>query len=210
MFKKSTLTNPDSRSLTAIHSDARSDLFLHPKLIAIAKTLRATTKQQAHGTCLTMSLEFCYHVKKLNISTSLVMWHVKGDPLFYDHWAVRINQTQVVDLTRIQIEPTLTSKVVFDLSDYPSNFSQPRFYITEPLLAEYLDFKMTYSEKLPPILIKNLRSLMLKQDLYDANHFKNFSGIRAALFSYLKFRFTFWLSQLEERLQKRLNEITKR
>ena len=137
------------------------------------------------------------------------MWPIKNEPVFCDHWAVRINKTQVIDLTRIQVDNTPSTDVVFNIDDYPSNFLAPRFYTTKPLLDEYYRFKITDSEKLQPELIKNLRTLMLKQDLHNLNHFKNFSGITSVLISYFKFRIYFYLSQVEEKLHRRRDEIKK-
>lgn len=180
------------------------------KLIKAAKKLRATTIGQAQGRCLTMSLEFCLLARKYNIPVELVMWSIKNDPVFCDHWAVRINQTQVIDLTRIQVDSKLSSEVLFDITDYPSNYQIPRFYETALLLEEYIFFKNANSEKLPPTLIKNIRNLMLKQDLASVNHFKNFSGMTTALLSYAKFRLFLYLSQLEERLHQRRDALRSR
>ena len=187
-----------------------SHAIAYAKLIAAAKKMRAKTVEQAHGTWLTMSLEFCIIAQQHNIPVFLVMWPVKHDPSFSDHWAVCINNSDVIDLTRIQIDPKPSADVIFKIESYPHNFSVPRFYLTKPLVDEYLSFKSSHLGKLPPILIKNLRNLMLQQDLSNANHFKNFSGIWSALWSYLKFRVSFGLSQFHDKLQKRHDELTKR
>jgi len=187
-----------------------SHAIAYAKLIAAAKKMRAKTVEQAHGTCLTMSLEFCIIAQQHNIPVFLVMWPVRHDPSFSDHWAVCINNSDVIDLTRIQIDPKPSADVIFKIESYPHNFSVPRFYLTKPLVDEYLSFKSSHLGKLPPILIKNLRNLMLQQDLSNANHFKNFSGIWSALWSYLKFRVSFGLSQFHDKLQKRHDELTKR
>ena len=179
------------------------------RLIKHGQRMRATSLEKARGTCLTMSLEFCVLAKKHNIPVKLVMWRVKNDPTFADHWAVLINPKQVVDLTRIQVDEKTHANIIFDISNYPKNFSEPRFYSTSALLDEYLRFKNKRDKKLPAILVKNLRDLMLIQDLDDANHFKNFKGIVPTIISYLKFRLTFWLSQFEEKLQKRRDELLK-
>ena len=179
------------------------------KLIKHGQRMRVTTLKKARGTCLTMSLEFCVLAKKYNIPAKLVMWRVKNDPAFVDHWAVLINPHQVVDLTRIQVDEKIHASIIFDISNYPKNFSEPRFYSTSALLDEYLRFKNNHDKKLPAILVKNLRNLMLKQDLDDANHFENFKGIVPTIISYLKFRVTFWLAQLQEKLQKRRDELMK-
>ena len=195
-------SKPKSSVLPAFKDTHHQKLFL-AKLITAAKKLRATTVEQAQGTCLTMSLEFCLLAKEYGIPVELVMWPVKNEPVFCDHWAVRINNTQVIDLTRIQVENKRTAEVVFNITDYPPNYLAPRFYKTIPLLDEYAACKEDHAGKLPAVLIKNLRSLMLKQDLNNLNHFKNFSGLTTVLISYFRFRFYFYLSQLEGRLHER-------
>ncbi len=189
---------------------AKNQKFAYSRLIAAAKKMRATSMKQAHGACLTMSLEFCLLAQQHGLTVYLVMWRVKDDPHFSDHWAVQVNPTQVVDLTRIQINPKPSTEVVFDVLDYPDNFSAPHFYLTAPLLNEYLSFKDVKTDKLPPVLIKNLRTIMLRQDFYHANHFENFSGFIPAIFAYLKFRVTFAVTQFEDRLQKRRGDLEKR
>ena len=138
------------------------------------------------------------------------MWHVLGDPLYSDHWAVHIDEDQVIDLTRIQIDLTLTAKVVFALSNYPQNFGRPRFYKTAPLLDEYRNFQACYGNKLPPMLIKNLRYLMLKEDLNYANNFQHFSGIVSAILSYMKFRLNFGILEFSDHLKKRQKELSEK
>jgi len=188
--------------------NAKRNPVKYSKLIALAKKMRATSITEANGTCLVSSLEFCIIANKLNIPATLVMWHVKRDPTYCDHWAVSIEQNQIIDLTRIQIDSKLTSNVVFSLNNYPDNFSKPRFYETALLLDEYLNFKEIYSDQLPPLLIRNLRYLMLKQDLSNANKVANFSSMAFILLSYSKFRITFGISGLHERLQKKLKKLT--
>jgi len=198
-----------SSPISAFKDTQHKKIFLD-KLIKSAKKLRATTVKEAEGTCLTTSLEFCVLAKEYDIPVELVMWPVKDEPVFCDHWAVRINQTQVIDLTRIQVDNKLSSEVLFDITNYPKNYLVPRFYKTGPLVDEYLFFKNTYSGNLPPALVKNIRGIMLKQDLNGFNHFKNYSGITSALFSYAKFRLYLYLSQLEERLRLRRDAIKRR
>ena len=166
--------------------------------------------EQAQGTCLTMSLELCMLAEEYGIPVELVMWPVKGDPAFCDHWAVRINPLQVIDLTCIQVDGRLSSNVVFDIADYPANYKAHRTYNIGPLLKEYSFFKSTYTAKLPPVMIKNIRNLMLKQDISNVNHFRNFPGVTSALLSYLRFRLFFYLSELEERLLRRRDALKSR
>ncbi|MET3109403.1 hypothetical protein AAKU58_004255 [Oxalobacteraceae bacterium GrIS 1.18] len=176
-------------------------------LIKAARRLRATSVKEASGTCLTASLEFCLIAKEHDFPVELVMWHVSNDRDFCDHWAVRINQPEVVDLTYIQVSNKASSEVVFELTDYPVNYSTPRFYKTAPLLDEYSFFRNASSGKMPSTLIKNIRSLMLKQDLSKVNHFGSLAGVSTALFSYCRFRARFYFSGIEHRLRLRLDEI---
>jgi len=201
-----------SKSVSPISSFQESQIKNQSlnKLIAVAKKNRVTTVQQAQGTCLTMSLEICQLAEEYNIPVELVMWPVKNDPAFCDHWAVRINPTQVIDLTRIQVDGKASTNVIFDIADYPTNYKAYRLYNTTSLLKEYRFFKSTYNQKLPPVLIKNIRNLMLKQDIGNVNHFKNLSGVTTAVLVYLRFRLFFYFSQLEEKLLRRRDELKNR
>ncbi len=177
------------------------------QLIVAAQKMRATTLEEARGTCLATSLDFCQLAQQVGVPVQLVMWPIKNEPVFCDHWAVRISQTQVIDLTWIQIDATMTAEVVFKLTDYPANFQVPRFYQTAPLLKEYTAHMTTAADKLSPTLIKKLRWLMLRQDLDSVNHFEKYVGIFSALKSYCKFRIYFFLNELKEKLEKRRDSI---
>ena len=98
-----------SSPISAFLDTQHKRLFLE-KLIIEAKKVRATTIEQAHGTCLMMSLEFCQLAEQLNVPVELVMWPIKNEPVFCDHWAVRISRNQVIDLTRIQVDNMLTAE----------------------------------------------------------------------------------------------------
>lgn len=202
-------SKPRSPSAHSFKNTHHQKLFMN-KLISSAKRMRARTIEQAQGTCLTMSLDLCILAAEYDIPVQLVMWPLKNEPVFCDHWAVKINDNQVLDLTRIQVDSKRSSEVIFSIDDYPDNYLTPRFYSTAPLIQEYTIFKDTHNEQLPPELIKNLRILMLKQDLNSINHFKNFSGIASALKSYFKFRLYFYLAQLTERMHRRRDEIIRK
>jgi hypothetical protein len=105
------------------------------RLARIAQALRARTAAQAKGHCFSSSMEFCLAARNENVNAELVVWSVKGDPDFLEHWAVKLSKDQIVDLTRMQVDGR--SGVHFALDDYPANFVRRRIYPAHLFLPAY-------------------------------------------------------------------------
>jgi hypothetical protein len=105
------------------------------RLLRIAQALRARTPAQAKGFCYASSMEFSLAARHEGLHANVVVWSVRGDPDFLEHWAVLLGKDQVVDLTRQQVDGR--SGVSFHVDDYPSNFVRRRVYPAQLFLPGY-------------------------------------------------------------------------
>jgi hypothetical protein len=110
--------------------------FSSQSFIALAKGFRICATDEAAGRCLAVSLDLGLAAhERLGLSTRLVKWRVIDDPRYLDHWAVMLDDERVIDLTRVQVDGNV--RLVSRLSDYPSNYTEPRIYPAALLMHEY-------------------------------------------------------------------------
>jgi hypothetical protein len=101
-------------------------------LIAAAEHQRIRSPDAAAGMCLTASVEFALAASKL-VSLQLVRWRVVQDPAYCEHWALLLNEDEVLDLTHVQVDGD--DWPVHALRTYPTHYRDPRLYPCE-LLTE--------------------------------------------------------------------------
>lgn len=178
------------------------------RLLAHAKRYQIVDAEVAEGVCLIKSLELCQTAQDMGIPVQLVMWPIRNDAKFLDHWAVRVNQHQVIDLTYIQIDKRETDRIVFGLTDYPANFQAPRFYNPAPLLGHYRFAQATQQASNGAEFFIALRAEMLRQDLARARGVADAPQALVAVGTYIKFRLYFALARLQKRLHARHQKLT--
>jgi hypothetical protein len=105
------------------------------RLLRIAQALRARTPAQAKGFCYASTMEFSLAARHEGLHTDVVVWSVRDDPDFLEHWAVLLGKDQVVDLTRQQVDGR--NGVSFHVDDYPANFVRRRAYPAQLFLPGY-------------------------------------------------------------------------
>ncbi len=105
------------------------------RLLRIAQALRARTAAQAKGFCFASTMEFSLAARQEGLHADVVVWSVRDDPDFLEHWAVLFGKDQVVDLTRLQVDGR--HGVSFHVDDYPANFVRRRVYPAQLFLPGY-------------------------------------------------------------------------
>jgi hypothetical protein len=105
------------------------------RLLRIAQALRARTPAQAKGFCYASTMEFSLAARQEGLHADVVVWSVRDDPDFLEHWAVLLGKDQVVDLTRQQVDGR--NGVSFHVDDYPANFVRRRVYPAQLFLPGY-------------------------------------------------------------------------
>jgi hypothetical protein len=105
------------------------------RLLRMAQALRARTPAQARGFCYASTMEFSLAARQEGLHADVVVWSVRGDPDFLEHWAVLLGKDQVIDLTRQQVDGR--HGVSFHIDDYPANFVRRRAYPAHLFLPGY-------------------------------------------------------------------------
>jgi hypothetical protein len=105
------------------------------RLLRIAQALRARTPAQAKGFCYASTMEFSLAARQEGLHADVVVWSVRDDAEFLEHWAVLLGKDQVVDLTRQQVDGR--HGVSFHVDDYPANFVRRRIYPAALFLPGY-------------------------------------------------------------------------
>ena len=150
------------------------------RLLKVARALHVDTSEDARGRCLSLSLELAWMASRQGTAVNLVTWRVNDDDHFFDHWAVVIGKSKVIDLTRVQVDGR--KELIHDLTNYPANFVCPRFYPAALLLPEYDKSRGNNTYRLPPRFVWKMRKSILGQELGHALHRRRFlHGVQAVL-----------------------------
>ena len=90
--------------------------------------------REARGLCLHASVDLAAQAHRLGLSrqVSLLRWRLKVDPDFNEHWALKVAEDVVLDLTAAQIDgkPMPRRRI----ASYPSHFGRPSEYPIELVL----------------------------------------------------------------------------
>lgn len=102
--------------------DPLNQLLLH------AEAQACVSAETSQGLCLHASLELARKGETLGLCERLqfVRWRVRGDRTFREHWAIALDQSQVLDLTSAQVDGSV--RPLRALESYPSNYTARRFY----------------------------------------------------------------------------------
>jgi hypothetical protein len=123
------------------HNEARLNalppLATADQLIELARKFQIRRIHEATGRCLSISLEFALAARaRLGAEVMLVKWNVRDDPFYIDHWAVQLDEQNVLDLSRVQVDGS--SALVCPVDGYPHNYQRRRTYPAALLLDEYV------------------------------------------------------------------------
>lgn len=175
-----------------------------------AREMRMVDVALASGRCLALTLALCDFAKRAGIRTELVVWHVKGDPDFCDHWALGIGDSCVIDLTRVQVDGQ--HDLVWNLSDYPSHFLNPRCYPDDLIQGDEcgsgtLDALESTELRLNALFCTSLRRSMLRHDLSASLAQLSVMGLLGAWYRFGIFNITFWLQRLQASMVCRKHKL---
>lgn len=95
-------------------------------VFADARTYRSAS--DCRGLCFDASAEVAREAVRLGFEhkTHFVRWRVQGDPGFLEHWAVRLDDGTVVDVTAAQVDGN--PQAVREIDGYPANYGEARLY----------------------------------------------------------------------------------
>jgi hypothetical protein len=131
-------------------------------LVEAANHIAIRNMEDAMGKCFLSSVEFAIAFSKY-AELRLIRWEVKDDVHYCEHWAVGISDSEVIDLTRVQVDGN--TEVLHQISSYPANYTQMKQYpvsvVLQPGRASK-DQPDTMRPKWAPI---KMRWTMLRYDL---------------------------------------------
>lgn len=189
------------------HPPSRHEISLPPGyLLRVAKRLRAKSVKDAQGRCLHAAVRLAIEANSRGLRTaSLLVWDLKGDADYRDHWAFGFESSTVIDVTRMQVDGR--KGLVFHVGDYPASYGCPRSYpihVLADLLHEYADADGD-ANRLSWFWMQRLRWIMCR---YDAMHgvlclqpIHALMAVRAYMAFTLQFALQRWKCCLHERLQ---------
>ncbi len=106
------------------------------RLCALAAHFEIRRAEDAAGRSLTASLEFALAARRqLGIDVQLVKWNVRDARGDIDHWAVQLDHSRVLDLTRVGVDGS--ARLVCGIDDYPHGYQFRRPYPARPILEAY-------------------------------------------------------------------------
>ncbi len=173
-------------------------------LQALARALRAEVLEEANGQCLARSLDLASGCYALGVDARLIHWHVYGDALYQDHWAVAVGETLVLDPTRIQVDGS--RHVAHLVSSYPANYSKPSLY----QLAQVLPPETSYApigRRFSAAFMWTFRWNILKMDMHRAWFDRNGRQAREAVACFFRFAWWYPLQNARKRLESRYQSL---
>jgi hypothetical protein len=178
-------------------------------LLRFAACLRAKTAREAHGCCLHATVTLANEAVSHGLqSASLVVWDVKGDIHFRDHWALGLGPSTVMDPTRMQVDSR--KGLVFHMRDYPENYGTPRSYPLQAVTGLLQEYAHAGNERLHWSWVQRLRGAMCRYDVQQGLLRLQPSRALKALRAYAGFTVRYAFQRLEYRLLKRLQLLQAR
>jgi hypothetical protein len=110
----------------------RSQLEKRAMLVRLANRHVMHSSELASGQCFIASLSFAHAARKID-DVPLLRWHVRNDPDFIEHWAVRLSETEVLDITRVQVDGD--RQALKAINSYPASYRLVGEYPSSMLLA---------------------------------------------------------------------------
>ena len=103
-------------------------------LLRYAEEHAAVSVEASKGRCLHASVRLALEAEALGLGGRLrfVRWRVQDDPFFREHWAIAVDDEQVLDLTAVQVGGD--RQPFRRLAAYPKNYSGRRFYPLQTVL----------------------------------------------------------------------------
>jgi len=152
-----TLGAPGSRSGT---SSATQPQRL---LLRLAARHRLRSPVQARGRCFSASLDLALDAQKRGVSVTLLRWRVVGDDDFVDHWAVRFDDQQALDLSSVQFDPA--GRLLQPMALYPEPFIDRRDYPASLFLPTYARVALHRRGRLPLPFLSSVCTAMWRHDI---------------------------------------------
>lgn len=132
-------------------------------LLRLAARHRQRSLVQARGRCFSASLDLALDAHKRGLAVTLLRWRVVGQDDFVDHWAVRFDDKQALDLSSVQFDPA--GRLLQPIGLYPTQFVDRREYPASLFLPTYARVALHRRGRLPLTFLSSVCSAMWRHDL---------------------------------------------
>lgn len=135
-----------------------------------------TCPETAAGLCMHVSFQLSRQAEILGLADKIrfVRWRIKGDPQFFEHWAIMLDDKTILDMSAVQFDSSM--KCIRSINDYPKHFGSPKTYSHAELaiLINNIKFKpeLRYSIKFLLSLHAKLILIDLKKSLNEKNQIR--------------------------------------
>lgn len=174
------------------------------RLLSYAYSIHADTRAEAEGRCLGAALDVAAFARHLGFAPRLVMWRVRGDQAYRDHWAVAVQPELVVDPTRVQVDGM--TDVLHAAGSYPANYDPPRWYAYAQVAPEIMGTTRS-GRRFSGSFMWTLRWRVFKHEWRLARETKDCSHLRFALIMLWHFGTRYPVHHLRKSLESRLQRM---
>jgi len=179
------------------------------RLLSLAERMQLTTREEAAGHCLSVSLDFALAARQFYGEESrLIKWTVVGDPHYVDHWAVLLDDERVLDMTHVQVDGR--RRLVSRIDSYPSNFCNARVYPAELLTGAYMESQGHETGRFTNRFIWTCGARLFRHDVTAALAAHHLHGLRVALGEGWRFLRLFLLGCMRRWLERRARQLVSR
>jgi len=105
-------------------------------------------------------------------------WFVRCDADFFEHWALKINPEQALDLTAAQIDGDPTPMRL--IASYPSHFGQPRQYPIDWVLPYFQPGPSGGDRQIDPVSLWRLHRSIFRHHWTEAKQNKSVGDLARA------------------------------
>ena len=135
-------------------------------LLRLAARHRLRSLVHARGRCLSASLDLALDAHKRGLAVSLLRWRVKASDDFVDHWALRFDEVQALDVSSVQFDPA--GRLLQPISAYPPEFTDCREYPASLFLPAYARVALHRRGRLPLAFLSVVCTGMWRHDVDQA------------------------------------------
>lgn len=135
-------------------------------LLRLAARHRLRSVVHARGRCFSVSLDLALDAHKRGLAVTLLRWRVVGEDDFVDHWAVRFDDAQALDLSSVQFDPA--GRLLQPIGLYPEQFVERREYPASLFLPTYACVALHRRGRLPLSFLSAVCTAMWRHDLGSA------------------------------------------
>ena len=176
-------------------------------LIQQANRVAVRNAEKAKGKCFLTSAKFAVAFSEF-VDLRLIRWEVTEDADYCEHWCIGISDTEVLDLTRVQVDGT--TDVLQHINDYPTNYKQVRQYPLSAIFSKRHfsgESLIGAAVNISPI---GMRLAMLRYDLANAENFPKYSILGNGILDLSRFICWMLLSRVVDRLEARRKLLSAR